>query len=222
MKPSGEIGILLPNGSRIVHGKGANIKAPMPQLYPDLAMHELAPGYDLRSEMKAVSYNGQLGIGYFTDEYRLPRHVHIAQGLDGKEELIYERILVLSGVALVELNGQVYVIAPGSLVTIAPGVPHTWTACPAGLRLPDGEISSGKFTMVYEYEAPTTFYPIANTDTLRSVEEYQAKRYEGDIQEIQFPSLSVEDLVESAKLAWGATIVSLRNGAEKPETESKL
>ena len=69
-----------------------------------------------------------------------------------KTKLVDERILVLSGVGAVEIAGKIYVTAPGTLVDAVGGVPHTWSACPAGVRLPDGTVSDGKFTMVYEYE----------------------------------------------------------------------
>ena len=61
---------------------------------------------------------------------------------------VAERILVLNGVGMMELNGEMYVVAPGSLVEIAPGVPHTWTACPPGVTLPDHTASDGRFLMI--------------------------------------------------------------------------
>lgn len=76
-----------------------------------------------------------------------------------QKELVDERILVLNGVGLVELAGKIWAVAPGTLVDAVGGVPHTWTACPAGVQLPNGTVSEGKFTMVYEYEEPTSFYP---------------------------------------------------------------
>lgn len=95
-----------------------------------------------------------------------------------KQKLVDERILVLNGVGLVEIAGKVYVgmfivsgsaviftaravvddlarvltghyiVAPGTLVDAIGGVPHTWTACPPGVKLPDGSVSKGTFTMV--------------------------------------------------------------------------
>lgn len=52
-----------------------------------------------------------------------------------KDRLIDERILVLHGVGLVEIAGKIWAVAAGSLAELAGGVPHTWSACPAGVGL---------------------------------------------------------------------------------------
>ena len=202
-------GLTLPNGTIAVHGEGANIKQPFADL-PDLTMHELDAGVsfeksspDISSEIKTGRpFAGQLGFIPFTTSIRLPRHVHISSRVSGdSQRLVAERILVLSGTALVELNGEIYVIAPRTLVTIAPGVPHTWTACPDGVKLPDGTCSEGQFLMVYEYEAPTGFFPTAQIDTLANINDY--KKFEGDLDKIRFPRLDAEAVVKQARLVWG-------------------
>ena len=62
--------------------------------------------------------------------------------------MLPERILVLNGVGVTELCGEYFIIAPGTLVDIPPGVPHTWNACPAGVKLPDG-------TVIPPYKGPS-------------------------------------------------------------------
>jgi quercetin dioxygenase-like cupin family protein len=89
---------------------------------PDLVMNELSPGSE--------GFSGQLGFIEFTSDIRLPRHIHM--NVD-RTRLIDERILVLHGVGLVEIAGKIWTVAPGSLAELAGGVPHTWTACPAGV-----------------------------------------------------------------------------------------
>src|ERR1700742_1408940 len=185
-------GIALPNGCTIVHGEGANIKRPFPDI--PLDMHEMDPGGSA-----GTKFAGQFGFIEFSTDFRLPRHVHIAPPSDSpgsEQRFVSERIVVLNGVALVELNKEIYVIPPKSLVTIAPGVPHTWTACPAGVSLPSSEgqsqseaatetiTSTGTFLMLYEYEEPTAFFPTAQTQTLRRVEEYERC---DDLESIRIP-----------------------------------
>lgn len=116
--------------------------------------------------------------------------------------------MVLDGVAMVELNGSVYVIPPGSAVIISPGVPHTWTACPPGVKLPDGSSSEGKFCMVYEYEEQTGFFPTKSIDSIESVDEYE--EYDGDLEEIRFPLMRKQDVAERAKLVWNLETIALQ------------
>lgn len=204
------VGLELPNGCVIVHGQQEiNIKRPFSDMIPKLEMHELSAGIAPDANQHTnptTSFSGQLGFIPFTTTHRLPRHVHIAKSPNNPDStiLVVERILVVGGIALVQLNGQVYIIPPGSLVTIAPGVPHTWNACPAGVQLPDGTASHGTFLMVYEYEAPTGFFPTAQTETVQNVAEYQ--RFQGDLEQIRFPNLSAKEAVEQAALVWGAEL----------------
>ena len=119
---------------------------------------------------------------------------------------------------MTELNGEIYVIPPRTLVTIAPGVPHTWTACPpgvspatafpeydadmlAGLGL-DTCVSDGRFLMVYEYEEETGFFPTKQTETLSKVKEY-VKAEESELEELRFPALSADEVLERGWLIWG-------------------
>lgn len=205
-KAAARLGFSLANGCRITHGQGANVKKPFSNI--PVEMHELDAG-DAPGTGKA--YCGQVGFIPFDESLRLPRHVHVGILRDeGKNIFVAERILVLNGVALVELCGKVYVVAPGTLVTIGPGVPHTWTACPPGVKLPDGESSDGKFLMVYEYEEPTGFFPTATTETMNSVDEYQ--KFEYNLEDIRFPKLTRDEIVETAAFVWDR---ELRNDLAK-------
>ena len=201
------MGLRLKNGCMIAHGKGTNVKQPFANI-PNLVMHELSQGsiqetpVSANNPTPAASFRGQLGLIQFTTEHRLPQHVHIGDDptTPGRRMLVTERILVLNGAALVQLNGAVYIIPPASLVSIAPGVPHTWTACPSGLMMPDGTISDGAFLMVYEYETQTGFFPIEQTQTLSNVAEY--KEYTGDLESIRFPLLTAQDAFTRGTLIW--------------------
>ncbi|KIY02627.1 uncharacterized protein Z520_01092 [Fonsecaea multimorphosa CBS 102226] len=159
-------------------------------------MHELDAG--------TRSFAGQLGFIEFSTEYRLPRHVHIAphEEVSNSRRFICERIVVLEGVALVELNGEKYVIPPKTLVSIAPGVPHTWTACPPGVTVGEGDgslISQEAFLMLYEYEDATGFFPTRQTRTLERIEEYE--RCDG-LESIRFPKLSASDVRDQCWVVW--------------------
>lgn len=139
---------------------------------------------------------------------------------DGETEQHFtsERILVLNGVAMVELNGEVYVIPPRTLVTIAGGVPHTWTAAPKGVRIPAPSpsfsllssvpvVSDGTFLMVYEYEEVTGFYPTRQTETLKEISEYVRC---DDLEGIRFPALSAEEVHERAWFVWDKEVRNRR------------
>lgn len=214
------LGLRLTNGCVVAHGeRGSNVKRPFNNI-PELEMHELGRGLGNSttdpdfSHVPSTSFHGQLGFIEFTDTHRLPRHVHIAtESFDGpepsqKQVFVIERILVLNGVALVELNGMIYIIPPGSLVTIAPGVPHTWTGAPAGISLPDGKTSDGSFLMVYEYEVPTGFFPTDQTDTLSDVSQYA--EFKGDLETIRFPVLTAEQVVDRATLIWNSELLKAK------------
>lgn len=190
-------GVALPNGCRVTHGSGAAVKTPFADM--PLTMHELSAG-------GATAFSGPYGFIPFTTAIRLPRHVHLgAPDAAGARRLLAERILVLNGCGLVELAGTLNVVAPGSVVDIGPGVPHTWTACPAGVRLPDGRAADGTFLMIYEYEAPTGFFPTAATAPLADAAEYEA--YEGDFEPIRIPALPAAELTSRATLVWNTGVV---------------
>jgi hypothetical protein len=187
-------GVLLPNGCHVVHGTAAAIKQPFAEL--PVIMHELHPG-------GGVPFAGQFGFIPFRQEFRLPRHIHV--GTDGVT-LLPERILVVGGVALVELNGEIMIIAPGTLIDIPPGVPHTWTACPPGIALPDDTCSDGSFLMIYDYAAPTNFFPTASTASVATIAGYQP--HTGDIEAIRFPRLDRHQVTTRAGLVWNREIRS--------------
>lgn len=211
-------GIILPNGCTIVHGDGANIKHPFTDI--PVEMHELDPGGNL-----GRTFAGQFGFIEFSTEFRLPRHVHIAPPIANAadQRFISERIVVLNGVALVELNGEIYVVPPKSLVTIAPGIPHTWTACPADVvvPLPEGQsgtaeniiISTGMFLMLYEYEEPTAFFPTAQTATLTRIEEY--KRCD-DLGSIRIAKLTAVDVQDWCWFVHGNTLTAPSEAGIRP------
>ena len=186
------LGVLLPNGCRVTHGAAGDVKTPFD--FSPVTLHELSAGGDGRA------FCGQFGIIPFRADFRLPRHVHIDRREKREPQLVAERILVVNGVGLTELAGGIHVVAPGSLVEIRPGVPHTWTACPAGVALPDGTVSDGQFLMIYEYSEPTSFYPTKSTEAITSVADYQP--YDGDLQAIRFPELTAEQVTEQASLVW--------------------
>lgn len=194
-------GFLLPNGCRITHGTGGTIKSPFADI--PLTMHELYPGGTLPAPS---ALRGQFGFIPFDHQLRLPRHVHVTMAdRDADRRLLAERILVTGGVGLVELNGEVFVIPHGTLVDIPEGVPHTWTACPPGVALPDGSESTGAFLMVYDYAEPTTFFPIQGTETLASMADYV--RYDGPLEDICFPDLTPERVRGEAAFVWNDRLV---------------
>ncbi|KAB5554328.1 hypothetical protein GE09DRAFT_123945 [Coniochaeta sp. 2T2.1] len=188
-------GITLPNACQIVHGAGSKVKDPFTDI--PVTLHELSPG-------STAAFGGQCGFIEFDTNVRLPRHVHISSEEDGNahsRRFLHERIIVVGGVALVELGGTIYVIPPVTLVNIAPGVPHTWTACPAGVNFSsirglkskngDNVVSAGTFLMLYMYEEVTGFFPTAQPGTLKSVDEYARC---DDLESIRIPNLAAEEV----------------------------
>jgi hypothetical protein len=194
------LGIQLRDGTRITHGEAANVRRPLANI--PVVMHELFAGAEAS---EGTSFRGQFGFIDFTHEYRLPRHVHISLH-EAKEDrvLLPERILVIGGVALTELSGEIVLVGPGSLVDIPPGVPHTWNACPPGVVLPDGSVSTGTFTMVYDYSERTKFFPTAQTSTLVDPTEYV--EYKDDLEVIRFPELTVQQVIQRASFVWDREI----------------
>lgn len=186
MSSTADLGYHFPNGCRITHGTGANVKKPFE--FMSLVMHT----FTIKSEK---NFHGQLGYIEFTTEHRLPRHIHM--DLE-KRKLVDERIMVIGGVGIVEVAGELFVVAPGSLVDAIGGVPHTWSACPPGVKLPDGTVSTGTFTMIFEYEDETKFFPTKSTECITDVADY--KEYTGDLEEIRFPILNAQDVVDKAKI----------------------
>ena len=215
-------GYTLPNGSRISHQAGSITKTPFTDLGFPINMYELSANTSTTLDpetQRKISFAGQFGLIDFDTSVRLPRHVHIAppDATDSsRQRFVAERILVLNGMALVEMNGQIYLIPPRTLVTIAPGVPHTWTACPPGVSpatafpeydadmLTDMDrcVSEGKFLMVYEYEEETGFFPTRQTETLSHVSEY-VRASDTELEGLRFPKLNVEQVLDRGWVVWG-------------------
>ena len=198
--PPTELGVLLANGCRIVHGAAERIKRPFNAI--PVVMYELDAGV---SRTGGRAFSGQFGCIQFDAELRLPRHVHVERGNGlATSRCVAERTLVVNGVGLAELAGEIYLVAPGSLVDVGPGVPHTWTACPAGMALPDGTVSTGEFLMIYEYAAPTGFFPLESTSVLGEVSDY--REYSGDLETIIFPRLTLAEIAAQASLVWNSDV----------------
>lgn len=96
---------------------------------------------------------------------------------------------------------------PLTLNDIAPGLPNTWTACPKGLELPDGTFSTGKFDMIYQYERPTGFTPVRDCAPVSRVDECQP--YEGPVEDVFFPEMTLAEVQERAQLIWNQNIMHL-------------
>jgi hypothetical protein len=209
-----EYGLLLDNGTRIVHGNGALVKAAFPaEANIPGSLEVFSPGN--ATDPETPCFRGPQGVLHFDTITRMPRHVHITTG-SGKERFVTEKVFVAVGVAMVELSGTIYVIPPKTLVVIAHGVPHTWTACPAGISIPkllgvegqDEVVSEGKCMVVYEYEDTTGFFPTADPKTLTDVREYT--RCE-ELQGIRIPAMTVEEVKEKACFVWGRAIYKAPN-----------
>ena len=200
---SGELGVLLSNRCRVVHGAADRTKRPFDAI--PVVLHELDGGV---SRTGGRPFCGQFGFIQFDSELRLPRHVHMEHD-DGAaaSRFVAERTLIVNGVGLAELAGEIYIVAPGSLVEVGPGVPHAWTACPAGMALPDGTMSTGEFLMIYEYAAPTGFFPVEATGVLDEASDY--REYRGDLEAIAFPRLTLAEIAVRASLVWNRDV---RNG----------
>ena len=209
-----EYGVKLDCGGVIIHGEGANIKQPFEDI--PVVMHELSPG-NMADGSGFCSFGGQLGFIEFNTDVRLPRHVHIGPNKtaqpDATPRLLAERILVLSGFAMVEMCGELYVIPPKTLVHIPSGVPHTWTACPKGVDInaavgivSQKELASdGTFLMVYEYEDPTSFRPTKQIKVLKDVDEYK-EASEDELEAIMIPSLTSSEVHEKCWFVWNREV----------------
>lgn len=204
-----EYGFTLSNGVHIVHGEGSLGKdAFPPEINIPGRLYEFSPGHAVDAATPA--FCGAQGCYEFDVDTRMPRHVHLSCPELGEQRFVLENIFVPYGVGLAEFGGELFVIPPKTLILIKAGVPHTWTACPPGLNvtkalgLTDGEeiISDGKFMAVYEYEAPTGFFPTAQTNALHKASEYV--RCE-DLHSIRIPKLGVDEVLQKASIVWGKT-----------------
>jgi hypothetical protein len=211
MSLAGEYGFLLGNGSRIVHGSGADVRSAFaPELGIPGTLHLFSVGHAM-DPVSTPPFSGAMGFFPFDTSMRMPRHVHISTG-PGPRRFITEKVLTVAGVGLVELAGEVFVVPPLTMVLIAPGVPHTWTAAPRGLdllamRVADEKIvSDGKFSAVFEYEDATTFYPTEQKAKLQDVADYVGCE---DLHSIRFPKMEIEDIVREAWFVWGTSVKKL-------------
>lgn len=208
-----EHGVTLPNGSKIIHGEGVMVKdAYPPELNIPGQLQIFSPGG--RADPQTPCFCGPHGIFAFDVNLRMPRHVHMSPKASGDgKRYIVEKILVMNGVALAELSGEIYVIPPETMVLIGPGVPHSWTACPPGLDLhalgvsgSQNIVSEGMFMAIYEYEEPTAFFPTAQTDVLKEESDYVKC---DDLHGIKIPAFTVEQLKKDAWFVWGKAIWKL-------------
>jgi quercetin dioxygenase-like cupin family protein len=204
MAAPGAQGFLLPNGSRVVHGEGVNVRSAFP---PELdipgTLHIFSAGN--AADPSTPVFKGAMGMFPFDTSCRMPRHVHMST-VPGEKRYIVEKVLAISGIGLTELAGQIYVVPPMTMVLIAPGVPHTWTACPAGVDLQalgvsdEKLVSDGKFLAAFEYEDATTFYPTKQLEVLKGLDDYVAC---DDLHAIRFPKMEAADVIEKAWFIWG-------------------
>ncbi|KAK5400789.1 hypothetical protein LTR06_011249 [Exophiala xenobiotica] len=207
-----EYGFTLPDGTRVAHGEGVLTKRAFP---PETGlpgtMHVLSPGHDV--DPTVPCFCGPAGVFHFDTTCRMPRHVHITTDPNKPQKFVTEKILVMNGVALAELGATMYVVPPMSLVTIKPGSPHTWTACPPGVDLQklgvsgnEKVVSEGKFSAIYEYSEATKFFPTAQRHPLEAVDEYQVCE---DIHSIRFPALEVDDVIKQCTFVWGKKLTKV-------------
>ncbi|KAH6645316.1 hypothetical protein BKA67DRAFT_110403 [Truncatella angustata] len=203
-------GIELPHGSRIMHGKRVNTRNALPaELGVPGTLHIFNEGH--AGDQAIPCFGGAFGVFPFDTTVRMPRHVHISLGAENKR-YVMEKILVMNGVALAELAGELFVIPPMTSVLIAPGVPHTWTAAPKGLDLQElgvcdsTIVSEGKFDAVFEYEDKTGFFPTAQTQRLHDIADYEACDL---VEPIRIPEISIKDIIKSAWFVWDGNIRKL-------------
>jgi hypothetical protein len=205
MSPKESLGILLPNGTRFSHGTGSIIKPAFPpetNLPGQMQLFTLGHSTDA----SCPSFCGTNGLLQFDTTCRMPRHVHMSP-INGGPEMGYvvEKIIVLNGIAVAELGGEMYVVPPKTMVLIGRGVPHAWVAAPKGLDLSElgvadeKVISDGQFLAVFEYDKPTSFFPTRQTNVLRDGEEYVKCE---DLHSIRIPEMDIEYLKKSAYFVW--------------------
>jgi len=227
-----EYGILLPCGSRVVHGSASNVRPAFPpQTGIPGTLHLFSVGHAGDAGSGTPVFKGAQGYFPFETGMRMPRHVHMTAAEEAggaKRRFVVEKVFTVSGVALVELAGKTYVVPPLTLVLIAHGVPHTWTPCPAGVDLGalgvtgrDGDgagervVSDGRFAAVFEYEDETTFFPTAETRRLSTPDDYIPAGPER-LQEIRFPEMGVQEVLDRAFFIWGGN--ARRVDGETPQS----
>lgn len=213
MLQQSEQGFFLDNGTQITHGAGAPTKNAFP---PELNIPGKLQTFNVghKTDARTPAFAGPTGCLAFTTETRMPRHVHMDNSSTGSNsKYVVEKIMVLGGVALAELAGEVYVIPPMTMVIIGTGVPHAWAACPAGLDLQklgisdEQVVSSGQFTAFFEYEKPAAFFPTAQTEKLCDPRDYVGC---DDLQSIRFPKMTLDEIVDRAWFVWGRNLSGAR------------
>ncbi|KAF7550754.1 hypothetical protein G7Z17_g5507 [Cylindrodendrum hubeiense] len=218
-----DFGFKIPNGSLFVHGEGVNVKSAFTH---DLdipgEMHVFNPGN--ACDATTPTFKGSFGVLPFDTTTRMPRHIHLSQP-GSSLRFLAEKVLALNGVGLLELAGEFYVISPMTMVIIAPGVPHAWTACPAGLHVQgalgiadDKEqiVSSGSFIAVYEHEDATAFFPTAQFGPLNDANDYIRC---DDLQSIRIPKMDIETVIEKA---WRGTYDRHRGRLQHSDLNSPM
>lgn len=213
MADPSSLGFSLSNGTRLIHGDGSVIRSAFPpneNLPGTLQLFSLGHALD----KSCPAFCGSNGLFEFDATCRMPRHVHIStqNNQTQRPTFVVEKILVLNGIAVAELGGEIYVIPPKTLVIIAAGVPHTWVAAPEGLDLhelgviPNNPVgkrlpaSDGTFLAVFEYDLPTTFFPTEQVRKIANVKEYASC---DDLHSIRIPEFSIEGLKRDANFVWG-------------------
>ncbi|KAF2120998.1 hypothetical protein BDV96DRAFT_683382 [Lophiotrema nucula] len=212
MAQPAETGFLLSNGTQIIHGNGSIIRRAYP---PETNLPGILEIFSLGHDKDATcpSFCGANGLFQFDTTCRMPRHVHMSPLGDGPElGYVVEKIIVLNGVAIAELEGEIYVVPPKTAVLIGRGVPHTWVAAPPGLDLhalgvaDESVISDGQFLAVFEYEKATTFYPTNQTHVLKEEKEYVRC---DDLHSIRIKEMDEEYLKQNAYFVWGKSFRKL-------------
>ncbi|KAF7917476.1 uncharacterized protein EAE98_010239 [Botrytis deweyae] len=142
--------------------------------------------------------NGTFGCLRFDINTRIPRHFHMKVATDAKSRrYVVENILVLNGVAIVELSGEIYVEPPKTLVSIGGGMPHTWTACLA--RICKNLVYRPTSNRV-RWSISGIFLPIRQSQLLMHEEDYEDC---DDLHSVRIPKYKIDDSIMNAWFVWG-------------------
>ncbi|KAK2780565.1 hypothetical protein CKAH01_00509 [Colletotrichum kahawae] len=68
-------------------------------------------------------------------------------------------------------------------------------------------LSTGSFTMVYEYEEPTSFFPTASAEPITDPSQYQP--FTGNYDEIRIPKLSAREVAEQARIVFNQDLTKV-------------
>ena len=113
MSTEHDFGFWLANGTRIVHGEGSITKNAFPPEMEIPGQLQVFQAGHIKDD-KVPTYNGMFGCLHFDVNTRMPRHVHMTDAtIEGESKrYVVESILVLNGVAIAELGGEIYVVPP--------------------------------------------------------------------------------------------------------------